>query len=217
MTGFHVHVDATELSTAFERVLIDELGFWRSDFEGHPDGAEGFEPPHHLTSKMTDGAAYRRAFSRVVSLAEEHSTTINGYIEGEYVASDVNIPWRPYDQDVAVPWRAESGRLSPGEFRESEIHITLSREGTSPELVKALRGMGFFSAYLRKSFGRAEVFTVQGSRKIIAAIAPSLEEFLRKAGGAKHCSMMEERVAGWWASSAKVSLPPVLTRIEWMK
>jgi hypothetical protein len=215
MTGFHIHVDAVTLDAAFERLLVDQFGFWRSDFEGHPEGVEGFEPPHHLTYKASDSVQYRRVFDQVVRAAADVGVSMRGYVEGEFVASDEDIPWKPFDPAVPVPWTIESGRLDRGQFRESELHITMAREGTSPDLVRALRGMGFFSAYLRKSFGSAEVFTVQGSRADIASLVPSLRQFLIDAGGAAHCSLMEERVAGWWTSAPDVALPPVVTRVGW--
>jgi len=215
MTGFHIHVDALELDNTFEHFLVDQMGFWRSDFEGHPEGSPGFEPPHHLTYKAGDSLQYRRAFDDVVKAAQASADSMNGYVEGEFVASDEDIPWKPFDPSVRVPWTIASGVIEPGRFRESELHITMARAGTSPDLVGALRGMGFFSAYLRKSFGSAEVFTVQGSREDIAAVAPSLRQFLHDAGGAANCSLMEERVAGWWTSSPDVVLPPIITRIDW--
>jgi hypothetical protein len=47
--GFHIHIDALAISDSFERYLSKELGFWRTDFSGHPEGVEGFEPANHLT------------------------------------------------------------------------------------------------------------------------------------------------------------------------
>jgi hypothetical protein len=215
MNGFHIHVDATELDSSFEHYLVEQLGFWRSDFEGHPEGLEGFEPPHHLTLKAADSGEYRRAFADLVREAAARPGAMHGYIEGEFVASDIDIPWKPFDSSVTPPWRVESGRLASGQFRESELHITMARDGTSPALIRALRAMGLFSAYLRKPFGSAEVFTVQGSRADVDALAPGIERYLRSAGGAAHCSMMEERVAGCWTSAPDVPLPPVVAKIHW--
>jgi len=215
MTGFHIHIDATELSGPFESLLVQTMGFWRSDFEGHPEGAQGFEPPHHLTLKTGDSAEYRRAFDQVVAAAKAQPGSMIGYVEGEFVASDEDLPWKPFDPSVSVPWTIESRPIAPGSFRESELHVTMAREGTAHELVQTLRRMGFFSAYLRKSFGIGEVFTIQGTRADIAALAPSLRQYLLDAGGAKHCSLMEERVAGWWTSASDVQLPPIVARIEW--
>src|SRR5262245_29910980 len=171
MTGFHIHIDATELSAAFERFLLEDMRFWRSDFEGHPPGVEGFEPPHHLTLKTPDSVEFRRSFDRVVSAAKEPGS-MTGYVEGEVVAFDDNIQWKPFDRAVSVPWTVTLDRVPQGQFRESELHVTMGRAGSSPELVDALRKMGLFSAYLPKSFGSAEVFTVQGSRKDIERLAP---------------------------------------------
>ena len=42
MAGFDIHVDAMELSHAGEQFLTKEMSFWRSDFCGHPEGAEAY-------------------------------------------------------------------------------------------------------------------------------------------------------------------------------
>lgn len=45
MPEFQVHIDALKLSKEFEKYLTVDLGFWRSDFLGHPEGAEALSHP----------------------------------------------------------------------------------------------------------------------------------------------------------------------------
>jgi hypothetical protein len=197
------------------KFVVRDLGFWESDFEGHPEGQPGYEPAHHLTLKLEDGRSLRDAFRQIVAAASAAEGALRGYIEAELVAFDEKIDARPFDRKVHPPFLIERSNLPLGTFRESELHITLDRDASSPELVRALHGMGLFSAYLRKSYGNAQVFTVQGSRKGIAGIAPQLLSYLRRAGGAVECTVKEERIVGWWCSCPEIALPPVMRRVNW--
>jgi hypothetical protein len=75
--------------------------------------------------------------------------------------------------------------------------------------------IGLFAAYLPKSYGTAEIFTVQGSKEQIRSILSPLMEYLERAGGAVECSIKEERVADWWLSEPALHLPPVVSNIIW--
>ena len=103
---FHVHIDAQSMTQELEKYLIDDLGFWRSDFSGHPEGREHFEPVHHLTYKSSKTSEYRETFDGVVSFAESNDA-IEGYIEGELVALDNEITAKPYDSAVVAAVQAE--------------------------------------------------------------------------------------------------------------
>lgn len=102
MQGFHLHVDALTLSNEFEQQLTQELGFWRTDFCGHPEGAEAFEPPNHLTQKPSSSEEFRAVFDKVVDYAKSNDA-MKGYLEGEYVALDKDIEQRLYDPSVQPP------------------------------------------------------------------------------------------------------------------
>src|SRR5262249_54450161 len=156
-------------------------------------------PPDHLTYKTDSASEFRHLFA---SLKERAGTSIDfkGYLEGEFIAVDRDIENRPFDDSVAVPFTVHSEPLPPGTFREDEIHITLSRALSDRRLLDSLTAMGFFAAYLPKPAGIAQIFTVQGSRKHIKAILPSLTDYLQSAGGAVDCSIKEERVVDWWLS-----------------
>lgn len=214
MSEFHIHVDAQSLSAEFERYLIDDLGFWRSDFSGHPEGVEHFEPPHHLTKKVSSGVEFRADFERLVAYAEERAP-MKGYLEGEFIALDEDLEERPFDASVVPPFKVEATSLPAGGFRESEIHVVLDRDRSDPRLIDSLLSMGFFTAYMPKPYGTAQIFTAQGSKARIQEILPPLTNYLKRAGGAANCSIKEERVAAWWLSEEGLRLPPVVDKIRW--
>lgn len=214
MREFHIHIDAAEISRAFGRYLIHDLGFWCSDFCGHPDGIEHYEPRSHLTYKTIKTADYKRVF-RCVEAYAEHNGGLIGYAEGEYIASDDNIRAKPYDPSVLPPFRFQPQFLPASEFRETELHITLSRDRSDPRLMANLLSMGFFCAYLPKSYGVAAIFTAQGTRPLIAQILDHTLGYLQRAGGAVACSIKEERIAHWWLSEPNIPRPPVIKTVEW--
>jgi hypothetical protein len=213
MALFHIHIDAVSITSDFETFLAD-MSFVRTDFAGHPEGADGHEAPNHFTLKLTDSEAFKKTFDQVVSRAAEMSG-IRGYVEGEFIPLDADVPDRPYRLGVQVPFRVESGDIEHGSFRETEIHITLDRDKSDPRLLASLTDMGFFSAYMKKAYGVAQIFTVQGSRQQVDELLPHLLNYLETCGGTSHCSVKEERVAKWWLSNDSVSLPPVVKRINW--
>ncbi|MGI8990909.1 MAG: hypothetical protein ACR2I2_15195 [Bryobacteraceae bacterium] len=212
MAIFHIHVDAITLTEAFEKHL-GELSFKRSDFAGHPEGQRGFEAPHHLTLKLHDSDKFRRTFDDLAATASA-SSGLNGYLEGEFIPLDKEILDRPYVAGVPLPFRVSNGPLRKGDFRETEIHITLDRDRSDPRLIESLTEMGFFAAYMRKPFGIAQIFTVQGSRKQVDEILPQLLNYLEACGGSANCSVKEERIAKWWLSDPSVALPPVIQAIN---
>jgi hypothetical protein len=213
MTPFHIHVDAITLSDKFEEVL-GQAGFWRSDFSGHPEGVEHFEPPHHLTAKLKTSAEFRALFNQLVSYAETNAP-MKGYLEGEVVTFDDDLDPRPFNPEVRPPFKIVRGELPPGSFRETEIHVVLNRDKSEPRLRQSLLDMGLYTAYMPKDYGTAQIFTVQGSKKNIQALLPALKKYLEDAGGAVNCSIKEERVAAWWLSEPTLRLPPVVGSIEW--
>jgi hypothetical protein len=213
MSVYHIHVDASVIGRGFEEYLAN-TGFVRTDFAGHPEGADGFEAPNHLTLKLYDSAQFRKTFEAVQAEAKAISG-ITGYLEGEFIPVDRDLAYAPYREGVAVPFQVTNQPIAKGTFRETEIHITLDRDRSDPRLLSTLSGMGFFSAFMHKSFGVAQIFTVQGSRSQIDQLLPSLIEYIETCRGAANCSVKEERVAQWWLSDANVKLPPVIGEIAW--
>jgi Asp-tRNA(Asn)/Glu-tRNA(Gln) amidotransferase C subunit len=206
---FHVHIDAQQMASEFEAFVIDSLGFYNTDFSGHPEGALHFETPKHLTYKTKDAKAFKETFDRIEDHLKQNPNLLTGYVEGEYIPLDIEIAETPFNQDVPVPCKWDLQRLPAGVFREDEVHVTLDRDRSHPELIQSLRKMGFFSAYMNKSYGTAEILTVQGSRTKIQQLLSMILPYLKNAGGAVHCSVKEERVIRWWASSPSIQFPPI--------
>jgi hypothetical protein len=213
MGDFHVHIDAETLSAGLTDYLVGELGFWNSDFSGHPPGFEHFEPVHHLTQKAVTGRDLKSLFDKVVVRAAD-AGAMKGYIEAEFVASDETLAPRPFDESVFRPFRLRMTRLPEASFRESEIHVTLDRDRSHPQLQRDLLEMGLYGAYLPKSYGTAAIFTAQGARAKIAELLPVLTDYLERAGGAEEGSIKEERIVSWWLSEPRLSLPPVVDTID---
>ena len=212
---FHIHVDAEEISEQFRTELISGWGFCESDFAGHPDGAEGFEPPHHLTRKTQSGKEFQRIFDTVRDFAANPGA-MKGYIEGEYVPSDEDFQETPFDPSVAPPQiRLSLEAVPPGLFRESEVHIVMDADRSDPRLISYLRAIGLFSAYMNKPYGRAVIFTAGGSRRDIASLLDSLRLYLSLAGGSIKGSIKEERIINYWLSDSGLRLPPVVSAIHW--
>jgi hypothetical protein len=207
---FHIHVDAQEMSAELELFLIGQLKFWNSDFSGHPPGALHFETPRHLTWKSTDAATAKLTFTTLTDYLEANPGCITGYVEGEYIPVDIDLPAIPFNPEIAVPYHLELGSLAPGKFREDEIHITLDRDKSDPRLLTALRSMGFFSAWMEKPQNSVEIFTAQGDRSHIQKVLADMQIYLQAAGGAVGGSIKEERIIRWWLSSPEISLPPVI-------
>ena len=209
---FHIHIDAAWLDPAFEGYVTRELGFYRTDFVG-PDGGKT-EPLNHLTLRVYDGHLYREAFTRVVDAAKD-GELMRGYIEGEYVAVDADLPIGAFNPEVPQPFVLRMKSLAPGTFRESELHIAMCAERSNPNLLCALHAMGLLTIYVPKSWGVSIVFTAQGSRREVSQLVKVLRSFLEAAGGAVECSIKEERIVNWWISPGEVSIPPILESVEW--
>jgi hypothetical protein len=206
---YHIHIDANYLSSQTETLLLDEFGFIDTAFSGHAEGAFHFETPKHFTFKSKDCTDFNQKFDTVQQYFVNNPGSIVGYLEGEYVPFDLDIVPKPFDRTVPVPFRLELNNLPFGAFREDEIHITLDREKSEPQLLANLRSMGFFSAYMDKPHSNVEIFTAQGSKKNIRAILKQVSEYLNKVGGGIGGSIKEEIILKWWLSDPQISIPPI--------
>lgn len=214
MSDFHIHIDAINVSEEFDKLVTSQFEFWRGDFAGHPEGIEHYEPTTHLTYKTSSSLEFKSVFEKIVRYAST-DPLFQGYIEGECIPIDLDIPSRPYNPSIQLPFQFTTIKLPAGIFRETEIHITLDRDKSDPRLLHSLHQMGFFAAYLPKADHVAEILTVQGTKDKIQTLLPPLMEYMEQVGGAANCSIKEERIAKWWMSSPDVPLPPVVDVIHW--
>lgn len=212
MAAFHIHIDAACLSAGFENYVASQLAFRRTDFVS-PDGGPA-EPVNHLTAKTDNTATFRRCFADVVAVAQLDGA-MTGYIEGEVISLDKDLPTLAYHPGVPEPFKLVTSTLPPGAFRQSEIHIALCAERSDPRLLRALKEMGFLSVYMPKPWGLSIIFTAQGTLKIVRSVLEAIVGYLAAAGGAVQGSIKEELIAKWWVSPGKVSIPHVVETIRW--
>ena len=218
MALYHVHVDAYSLTDGFREFLTKQMRFRDFQFQENPAGIESFAPRFPFTFKTKVEEEFARVFDNVRSTAVRDNAMV-GYIEGELVVfpKAARDRWEEtYEPTVKPPFRFTRKRMTHGDFRESEIHLTLDREGSAPQLLEALRWMGFFVATSEKTRGLTEIYTVQGTQEQIDRLREPLIGFLEAAGGSRGLRIKEERVVRWWKSTPEFLLPPVVDRIRFL-
>jgi len=214
MANFHIHIDAWTYDQEYKNFILEEMKFITTDFCGHPEGREGFEPPNHLTLKIDESKNYKELFEKLRSYSASNNS-LKGYLEGEYISSDHSIDFKPFDSAQKIPFKAVNQKLNPGSFKEAEIHVTMEKDKSDKELQNNLLEMGFCGAYTLKTDGStAVVFTIQGSKETISNILPLTTEYLENAGGAVNCTIKEERIIDYWLSNNNLRLAPVINDIK---
>ena len=209
---YHIHLDAKEISPLLEKWAMQEKGFWWDNFLTG-EGACNFVPDRHLTIKPETGAEFKKLSKEIEDYLHANPNELVGYLECEHIKNRQVIPWKEFDPSIRFPFSIETNGLAPGKFRESEIHISLSRDDSDPRLLEKFKEAGFFIAFTEREYGINVVFTTQGYRKDMQVIWRMLVDYLEKAGGGKHCHLKEERITKFWLSSPDYPLPPILSRI----
>jgi hypothetical protein len=211
---YHIHLDVTHLSSDSEIDVLEKLAFKDTAFSGHAPDSRYWEPPKHFSFKTQEYSEFSEKFNSLQEYCESRKNDVVGYIEGEYVPLDVTLPEKDFDPNVPIPFTLTIENLPLGGFREDEVHITMNRDTSDPRLLKNLRMMGFFSAYMDKSQENVEIFTAQGSRKTIKTILQRTHNYLTVAGGFKNCSIKEEMILRWWKSDPQIAIPPVVISVS---
>lgn len=214
MNEYHIHIDAEWISPSFEKFLMEKLQFSLKNFAGFPANTARHAPDRHLTYKVDNRKTFDEKFDAILNFTDLHPDSMSGYIEGEEIPRKLVIPTRPLNPDILPPFKLELGSLPTGKFREDEIHITLDRDRSDPRLILSLRQMGFFSVYMDKDYGTAEIFTTQGSCRDIRTVLPLITNYLNEVGGAVNCVIKEEIIVRSLMSSPDLQLPPVISTIQ---
>jgi hypothetical protein len=216
---FHIHVDAIKMNSEFERDLVERLKFYRVDYsidrssvDLHPKNPEH---EYHLTHKSDSSREFKAVEAEVLKMVREQKPITCGYVETEFVALDDRPEFKPY-QDTPLPFRLSMRPPEPGAFRESELHVTLSQDESDPRLLYVLHHqIGMLSGFIPKQHGMAQIFTAQGTQAQINQIRDPLVDYIHSAGGAKHCSIKEERTVRYWMSHPEgIGLPHVIDQIS---
>ncbi|HXC53112.1 MAG TPA: hypothetical protein VN634_19650 [Candidatus Limnocylindrales bacterium] len=213
---FHIHVDPIDAATSFEELLLAE-GFVRVEYALEPStfetNAADFCHDHHLTYKTFSSREYKKVSDFVFALLDEGQAIRRGYVECECVTFREALPQAPYRSNP-LPFRLEMSSPSPSAFRESEIHVTLDSERSDPRLLKKLREIGMLKGTIPKPWGKASIFTAQGTQEQIDRIREPLWDFLRRSGGGVRCTIKEEKTVRYWLSHAVgIGLPQVISTI----
>ena len=216
---FHIHVDAIKMNPEFERDLVKRLKFYRVDYsidrssvDLHPENPDH---EYHLTHKADSSTEFKRVRDEVLRIVHATNPIHLGYIESEFMALEYLPEFRPY-QDTPIPFCLSMRPPEPGAFRESELHVTLSRDESDPRVLEALHNkIGMLSGFIPKKYGMAQIFTAQGTQAQINQIRDPLVDYINFAGGARHCSIKEERTVSYWMSHPEgIGLPHVIDRIS---
>ena len=217
--SFHLHVDATCISESFYSILKNEFRFLDSEFSGHPEGYRHFEPNRHLTLKFTNGNEFRKTCNELEHVVSSYPDFI-GYFEGEYVREERFILDAEY-HELPVPFKINRRRLNGSvfeQFRESELHLTLDKDRSNPQLIQSLLDAGLYGAYLPKKEYVALVLTIQGFREDIGGLIDCLWEYIANSGGTVRCKLKEE-FATWYKlyGIEPTNLPEIIDRIEYFR
>jgi hypothetical protein len=191
---FHVHVDAQNMPQALDEWAIKELNFVPTDYDGHPDGYDHFEPQRHLTLKAPTKELFKTAWDKLADKLDEYPDFV-GYIEGEFLPIDEYIEFKEY-KDIPIPFQISRRKLNPAnseDFRQTEVHITMERTQSHPDLMKKLLDSGLYGAFIPKWDGEFLVLTMQGFIKDIVPLIDKIRTFLTESGGAYRCTIKEER------------------------
>lgn len=209
---FHIHIDAESMDPGLSNALLDERGFSEKNFIRDGQRGSEYSPHIHITRKYADHVSFKNDFDYIMSQISA-GRELEGYVEGEFIALNRQFQHRPREVTAEAPFKVDLAPLPEGSFRQTELHLTVSSEGSDSAVLDTLFEMGFFCAYAPKEYGMAQVFTVQGSYSHIAEITPVLTSFI-EAGGLAHARLKEERIVRWWVSSPAIVLPPIVQRIE---
>ena len=212
---FHIHVDAIEMNPEFEKDLVERLRFYRVDYSLDRASVdlnpESREHEYHVTHKTDSSTEFKRVRDEVLGIVKSKNPIHSGYVECEFIALDERPEFAPY-KAASIPFHLSMRPPEPEMFRESELHVTLSRDESDPRLLEALHHqIGMLSGFIPKQYGMAQIFTAQGTQAQINQIRDPLVAYIHSAGGAAHCSIKEERTVSYWMSHPRgIGLPHVI-------
>src|SRR5579863_5579056 len=89
---FHIHFDGQSISGSLYDIVTKAFGFVDSDFAGSPEGYNTFYPQRHLTLKLPTKSKFMGVWhdlEKIISLEN-----FKGYLEGEYIPTDVRIEYK---------------------------------------------------------------------------------------------------------------------------
>lgn len=215
MSEFHIHID-TKTQSKDLHMAARELGFYAHDFSGHPEGYGHFEPTSHSTIKIREAKEFRRKWEELERLMDNYPA-IFGYIEGEFIPVDIEIPEKPLLYYCPPDFQVIRRRLdaATGErFRETEFHLVMDWERSDRRVINGLLDAGLYGALLDKKDHQAIVLTMQGTRALIAPLMEKVHQYIQMIGGIVGGSLKEERAIRYRLYNMPLyELPVVVDRV----
>lgn len=211
---FHIHYDGKWISKELFEKLTHDHGFMSSNFSGCPKDSPKFIPEVHLTFKTPKKEEFKIVWDTIIGITSNKN--FKGYIEGEYLPRDEFIPWKKFSPKP-IPFKIDTRKLDPkkGEvFRQTELHLALNTDTSEPKLIKDLIGCGLFGGNIAKERGNFTVLTAQGYIRDINSLYTQLLDYITSVGGAKDCTIKEERIVKFKLFDTKTSsLPHIVDNI----
>ena len=196
---FHIHANIIHVAPEGE-VLLVKRGFRVKPFLSSLPFQSQYVPLRHLSWKGDDVNEFRAVFGASVNALS--SICFIGYLEGEYVAREESIDkagGREGNRMINGP--TFSLKLFPARcWRQSEVHITLSSERTSPYLHSIFADIGFFCSQNIKDGEIYNVYTAQGKRDHVGKIYSEALKLINTAGVPAYGKIKEERSLSHWIS-----------------
>jgi hypothetical protein len=207
---FHIHIDGQCVPNA-ALAKIGSLPFEETPFR-RDLMSDGFEAPFHYTYKTKNSQHFKRVYKQCCDALQE--TGFDGYVEGECLAYDCDISHAAYNgRSSLCDIEVDFAELDDGQFRETELHIAFEH-GSDDAAVAELKRLGFFSAFMDKSYGLAEILTLQGSLQAIQLIEDPIRTYLRSRTTLRHCSMKREDIARFWLTRPNIKRAPILVGVR---
>ncbi len=212
---FHIHIDTKTESPEIHSAAKD-IGFYEHNFSGHPAGYVHFEPTRHSSIKISDRMEFQKKWKALQTLMRSDKN-VAGYIEGEYIPTDVPIAPKEVTQFKLPEFNIVRRRLSAAlgeKFRETELHVVMDFDKSDQRVITGLLDAGLYGALLNKQDHRAIILTAQGSNKIIKPLIQEIRSYLEHVGGVVHGSIKEERALLYELYNMEVeALPEVVDKI----
>ena len=181
---YHIHVDSMKSLTEALSERLEEIGFFETNFSGHPEGREHFEPVDHWTFKTDDQIAVDRVKAQATTILAE-APDFKGYLECEQVAEFPSL-CSPVTGVIQAPdWRLNHTTLDQigQSFRQAEIYLTVSAS-SNEEVQEHLLDSGLFGAYMEKADrGKVLILTAQGMAPDIGDLNRRVISYVQKTPG----------------------------------
>lgn len=212
---FHIHIDTKTESPEIHEA-VKQMGFYEHNFVGHPDGYVHFEPRKHSSIKLPDKIEFQKKWQDLQVLMRTDKN-LKGYIEGEYIPTDLEIPQKEVRQFELPQIRIVRRKLSTAlgeKFRETEVHVVMDFDNSDRRVITGLLDAGLYGALLNKKDHRAIVLTAQGSNRIITPLIQEIRWYLERVGGVINGSIKEEKALKYALYNMNVEeLPEVVDKV----